>query len=92
MRLTKTFGQYKQSSAPTTELESELRITVDYCPVDDYVTDEPVTVESYNVKYRRLTDLTAIFNESLSSQLESMIQSVDWRELYQEKKADKRAA
>lgn len=92
MRLTKIFGQYKQCSAPTTDLESELRITVDYDEREDCVTDEPVTVECYNVKYRRLTDLTAIFNESLSKELESMIRAIDWRELYREQRADKKAA
>lgn len=90
MRLTKIFGQYKSVSCK--EMESELRITVDYDPSEDCVTDEQVTVESYNYKYRRLTDLTAIFNENLSEQLESMIREIDWREIYRELKADKKAA
>lgn len=90
-KLTKSFGQYKQSSAPTTEMESELRITVGYDEREDCVTDEPVTVESYNYKYRRLTDLTAVFNESFSEELESMIRRVNWREIYRESKVKEAA-
>jgi hypothetical protein len=89
MKLTKSFGQYV--SVSSNELESELRITVDFDEHDMTVTDDEVTVESYNVKYRRLTDLTAIFNESLSEQLESMIQGIDWAEVWREQRAEKAA-
>lgn len=89
MRLTKSFGQYKSISS--TEVESELRITVDFDEHDMTVTDDEVTVEAYNVKYRRLTDLTAIFNESLSEDLENMIRKIDWVEVWREQRAEKAA-
>lgn len=80
MRLTKSFGQYKSVSSKV--VESELVIEVGYDPIENQVTDDEVKVWSHNFEKNVDTDLTAVFNENLSKQLEEMIESVDWREEY----------
>lgn len=90
MRLTKSFGQYKSVSSPI--MESELCIQVDYDHTTNEVTDDEVKVWSHNFEKNVDTDLTAVFNESLSKVLEEMISETNWREVYRETKADKRAA
>lgn len=89
-RLTKSYGQYKSVSSPI--MESELCIQVGYDHTTNEVTDDEVKVWSHNFEKNVDTDLTAVFNETLSHQLESMIKAVDWNEVYRETKADKRAA
>lgn len=90
MRLTKSYGQYKSVSSPI--MESELCIQVGYDPIKNEVTDDEVKVWSHNFEKNVDTDLTAVFNESLSKVLEEMISETNWREVYRETKEDKRAA
>lgn len=84
MRLTKV---YIQSIGEKTE--SSLQVTVDYDPHADYV-EGVVSVQAYNASTRTLTDLTEIFALQFSSELDHIIEAVDWREIYAEEKANKK--
>lgn len=89
IRLTKSFGQYKSVSSK--EVESYLCIEVGYDPIENEVTDDEVRVWAWEPKTGKVIDLTAIFNESLSETLETMISSIDWRECYREQRKSKAA-
>lgn len=89
MRLTKSFGQYKSISSNV--VESELFLCVDYDPASDTVL-EVIHVWSYNHEKRVTTDLTSIFEEYFALSLDTIIEKVEWRELYSEAKAESKAA
>lgn len=80
MHITKTFGQYKKGIGPAT-LESDFNVEVDYDP-SEHVVREIIKVWSYNYRYRTVTDLTAVFAETLPAQLREIIELVDWFDLY----------
>lgn len=80
--ITKVYGQFKKHS---NQMESDLNICVEYDPETDTV-DKVIKIWSYNYRDRSITDLTAIFEESLSMQLEEILEEVQWRELYAESK------
>lgn len=89
-KLKKSFGQFKEGTGKSI-LESELIIEVDYDAKENAVTDEPVKVWAHNSEKNIDTDLTAVFNELLSEQLEEMISQTDWREIYRENKVKEAA-
>jgi hypothetical protein len=80
VRITKTFLQYKSGLGPKTH-ESDLNIEVEYDKRENEVT-QIIKVWSYSYKHRTVTDLTAIFAEQLSTQLDEIISSIDWWEQY----------
>lgn len=82
MELTKSFTQYYPLSDRP---ESYLNVVVDFDPKERVVT-QIIKVFSYNYRYQKETDLTAIFAEQLSTQLEEIIDSIDWFEVYMERK------
>lgn len=89
MRLTKIFDQpYKNIPS---RIESGLVVVVDYDPRDNIVT-EIIDVYGYNMDTKITTPLDQILVQQLPAVIETIIQSVDWRELYRDLKADKRAA
>jgi len=90
MQLIKSFGQFKGYSS--NQIESTLNVQVDFDPIEGIVTDEEVKVWVINGERGTKTDLTAIFNELLSKQLEEIIESVDWREEYRLQRKNLKAA
>jgi hypothetical protein len=90
MKLTKTFGQYKPGTGAS-RLQSAFCIEVDY-NVEENTVEEILRVYSINYDNNVETDLTAVFCEIHSRELDRIIDSVDWRLEFREMKADKRAA
>jgi hypothetical protein len=90
MKLTKTFGQYKPGTGAS-KLQSAFCIAVDY-NVEENTVEEIIRVYSINYDNNVETDLTAVFCEIHDKELDSIVESVNWRELYREMKEDKRAA
>lgn len=86
MLLTKTFGQYKKGSGPDV-MESDLDVEVHY-NVEENVVEDIESVSSFNYERGVRTDLTAIFKESFSKELEAIVGSVDWREIYMESRRE----
>lgn len=86
--ITKTIAQYKKKNM---ELESWLSITVDYDPKENTV-EGIVEISTYNFDSRTTTDITAIMAEQFAGQLDSMIDSIDWREEYATYMAERRIA
>lgn len=82
--LTKTFGQYKQGGG-LKEMESDLNIEVSYDPQEDSI-EKIEKIWVYNYDLRCATDVTSIFMEDMGSVGSDLIQSIDWREIYQERK------
>lgn len=82
MLLTKTFGQYKKGSGPDV-MESDLNIQVEYDP-SEKVVEEIKRVWAYNYRYRTVTDLTAIYVESMGKATEMILESIDWDEVARE--------
>lgn len=76
MTIVKTFLQYKKMSDIP---ESDLNIEVEYSPKENSVT-QIIKVWSYSYRHKTVTDLTAIFAEQFSTQLEEIIAGVDWWE------------
>lgn len=89
MRLTKIFDQaYKNIPS---RIESGLVVVVDYDPKTDEVT-EIIDVYGYNMDTKITTPLDQILVQQIPAAIETIIRSVNWRELYRELKADKKAA
>jgi hypothetical protein len=74
--VTKTFEQFKKGSNQT---ESSLSITVRYNEITNEV-DKIISVTTYDFKTGVTTDITAIMAELFSDELDSMIDSIDWKE------------
>ena len=89
-KLTKSFGQYKPGVGKS-KLESAFCIEVEYDESENTV-EEILRVYSINYDKNIETDLTAVFCETHSRELDKIVDSVDWRLEYREMKADKRAA
>lgn len=84
--ITKTIAQYKKKNM---ELESWLSITVDYDPKSDTV-EGIVEIATYNCDKNTHTDISAIMAEQFSDQLDSMIDSINWRKEYADYMAERR--
>lgn len=79
-KLTKTITQ---NYLGTDRRESDLNIVVEFDPNDNSI-DSIEEIYSYNWKKGVITDLTAIFTEQFPNELEAMVDSIDWLEVYNE--------
>lgn len=86
MELTKTFSQLVDTETGPAS-EADLDIKVEYDEKEKVVT-QVISVSSYNHRFPCVTDLTAIFNEHLN--LDKLIDSINWPEVYAEEMASRR--
>lgn len=69
--------------------ESSLSILVDYDPETETV-EQTMGAMLYNHIHNVSTDLTALLSEQFGSPLDSMIDSINWPEVYSETMAGKK--
>lgn len=75
--LAKVFTQLSTKNA----LESDFSIEVEFDPATGEV-DAILSVRAYNFRKETFTDLTNIFTEHFSDQLDQIVDSIDWLEVY----------
>lgn len=69
--------------------ESSLQLTVEYNPATKEV-EQIISAIVFNEINRACTDITSILYEQFGSPLESMVESIDWAEVYAEVMADRK--
>lgn len=77
MHVEKTLVQYYSGSS---EAESDLTIKVDFDPSKNIVR-EIISVKVFSHRRLVITDITAIMVEQFDKQMESIIASIDWKEI-----------